>query len=200
IKEVKPDGFTTVPRVLEKVYDAIYAKGKALTGVKKSIFFWALNLGLNYKEPGKNSFLYNFQLKIARKLVFSKWQAALGSNIVALISGGAALQERLARVFWAAGIPVLEGYGLTETSPVISVNCLGPGNLKFGTVGKVLESVTVKIASDGEILCKGPNVTKGYYKNDEATAETIDSEGFFHTGDIGELTEDGFLRITDRKK
>lgn len=200
INEVKPHGFTTVPRVLEKVYDKIVAKGSEQKGLKKNIFFWALNLGLRYKEPGTNGFLYNIQLSIARRLVFSKWQAALGGNIVALISGGAALQERLARVFWAADIPVLEGYGLTETSPVISVNCLGPGNLKFGTVGKVLKSVTVKIASDGEILCKGPNVSKGYYQNEEATAEAFDSEGFLHTGDIGELTEDGFLRITDRKK
>ena len=200
INDVKPNGFTTVPRVLEKVYDKIVAKGTGLTGIKKQIFFWALNLGLRFQEPENNSFFYNIQLGIARKLVFKKWQEALGGNIVAIISGGAALQPRLARVFWAADIPVLEGYGLTETSPVIAVNGLGKGELKFTSVGKPLHSVTVKIASDGEVLCKGPNVTIGYYKNDAATAETIDEEGFLHTGDIGELTPDGFLRITDRKK
>jgi long-chain acyl-CoA synthetase len=200
INEIKPNGFTTVPRVLEKVYDKIVSKGTSLTGLKKQIFFWALNLGLRFQEPENNSPFYNFQLAIARKLVFKKWQEALGGNIVALISGGAALQPRLARVFWAAGIPVLEGYGLTETSPVIAVNGLRENELKFGTVGKPIRSVEVKIADDGEVLCKGPNVTSGYYKNPQATAETIDNEGFLHTGDIGELTPDGFLRITDRKK
>lgn len=200
INEVKPNGFTTVPRVLEKVYDKIVAKGSALTGIKKQIFFWALNLGLRFQEPENNSFFYNLKLGLARKLVFKKWQEALGGNIVAIISGGAALQPRLARVFWAANIPVLEGYGLTETSPVIAVNGLKKGELKFTTVGKPLRSVTVKIASDGEILCKGPNITIGYYRNEVATAEAIDEEGFLHTGDIGELTPDGFLRITDRKK
>jgi long-chain acyl-CoA synthetase len=200
INEIKPNGFTTVPRVLEKVYDKIVSKGTSLTGIKKQIFFWALNLGLRFQEPGNNSAFYNFQLAIARKLVFKKWQEALGGNIVALISGGAALQPRLARIFWAAGIPVLEGYGLTETSPVIAVNGLNKNELKFGTVGKPIKSVEVKIAEDGEVLCKGPNITSGYYKNPEATAETIDKDGFLHTGDIGELTPDGFLRITDRKK
>ncbi|WP_257658142.1 AMP-dependent synthetase/ligase [Parapedobacter lycopersici] len=200
INEVKPDGFTTVPRVLEKVYDRIVAKGKELSGVKRHLFFWALQLGLRYQEPGKNSWWFALQLGIARKLVFSKWQAALGGHIKLLISGGAALQPRLSRVFWAAGIPVLEGYGLTETSPVIAVNSLEKDGVKFGTVGRVLRSVEVKIAGDGEILCRGPNVSIGYYKNDAATAEAIDSEGYFHTGDIGELTPDGFLRITDRKK
>lgn len=200
INDVQPDGFTTVPRVLEKVYDRIVAKGKELSGLKRHLFFWALQLGLTYKEPGKNSWWASLQLGITRKLVFSKWQAALGGHIKLLISGGAALQPRLSRVFWAAGIPVLEGYGLTETSPVIAVNSLEKDGVKFGTVGKVLRSVDVKIAADGEILCRGPNVTIGYYKNDAATAEAIDSEGYFHTGDIGELTPDGFLRITDRKK
>lgn len=200
INEVKPDGFTTVPRVLEKVYERIVAKGKELTGIKKALFFWALELGLEFQEPEKNSSWYNFRLGIARKLIFSKWQDALGGNIKVIISGGAALQPRLARVFWAANIPVLEGYGLTETSPVIAVNSLEPGGLKFGTVGKLLKSVTVRIAEDGEILCKGPNVSKGYYNNPEATAEVWDEKGFLHTGDIGELTSDGFLRITDRKK
>lgn len=200
INDVKPDGFTTVPRVLEKVYDRIVAKGKELRGLKKQIFFWALGLGLTNNEPEKNSAWFNFKLKIARKLVFSKWQSALGGNIKLIVSGGAALQPRLARVFWAAGIPVLEGYGLTETSPVIAVNSLEKGGVKFGTVGQVLKSVDLKIAADGEILCKGPSIFSGYYKNDEATAEAIDRDGYFHTGDIGELDEEGFLRITDRKK
>ncbi|SEK74585.1 AMP-dependent synthetase/ligase [Parapedobacter koreensis] len=200
ISDVKPDGFTTVPRVLEKVYDSIVSKGKALNGLKKQLFFWALQLGLTNKEPGRNSTWFNLKLGIARKLVFSKWQAALGGNIKLIVSGGAALQPRLARVFWAAGMPVLEGYGLTETSPVIAVNSLEKDGVRFGTVGKVLKHVDVKIASDGEILCKGPSIFTGYYKNDEATAEAIDRDGYFHTGDIGELDADGFLRITDRKK
>lgn len=200
INDVKPDGFTTVPRVLEKVYDKIVSKGKELSGFKKHIFFWALNLGLGYKEPGKNGAWFDFKLGIARKLVFGKWQAALGGNIKLIVSGGAALQPRLARVFWAADIPVLEGYGLTETSPVIAVNSLEKDGVKFGTVGKVLKSVDVKIASDGEILCKGPSIFSGYYKNDTATAEAIDNDGYLHTGDIGELDAEGFLRITDRKK
>lgn len=200
INDVKPDGFTTVPRVLEKVYDRIVSKGKELGGIKRHIFFWALNLGLNNKEPDKNSTWFNLRLAVARKLVFAKWQAALGGNIKLIVSGGAALQPRLSRVFWAAGIPVLEGYGLTETSPVIAVNSLEKGGVKFGTVGKVLKHVDVKIASDGEILCKGPSISIGYYKNDAATAEAIDKDGYFHTGDIGELDAEGFLRITDRKK
>ncbi len=198
LTEVKPHCFTTVPRLLEKVYDKIVAKGHALSGVKKSMFFWALDLGHRYEVDGKNGFLYELQLKIARKLIFSKWQAALGGEIIAIVSGGAALQERLARVFWGAGIKVLEGYGLTETSPVIAVNGPYPGQIKFGTVGKVLGNVEVKIAEDGEILTKGPSLMKGYYKRDDATAEAI-TDGWFHTGDIGELKE-GFLVITDRKK
>ncbi|MGX1641930.1 AMP-dependent synthetase/ligase [Sphingobacterium sp. NPDC055431] len=200
INDVKPDLFTTVPRVLEKVYDKVVEKGKNLTGIKKSLFFWALNLGLRYQEPKKNSGFYNFQLGIARKLIFSKWKDALGGNIKLIISGGAALQERLARVFWAAGIKVLEGYGLTETSPVIAVNSWKEEDVKFGTVGRVLNNLDVKIAQDGEILVKGPSVTSGYYHNDEATKEAFTEDGYLHTGDIGELTPDGFLRITDRKK
>ena len=200
INEVKPDLFTTVPRVLEKVYDKVVEKGKNLTGIKKSLFFWALDLGLRYQEPQKNSGMYNFKLGIARKLIFSKWKEALGGNIKLIISGGAALQERLARVFWAAGIKVLEGYGLTETSPVIAVNSWKDEDVKFGTVGRVLNNLDVKIASDGEILVKGPSITKGYYNNDEATKDAFTEDGYFHTGDIGELTPDGFLRITDRKK
>ncbi len=196
--EVKPHCFTTVPRLLEKVYDKIVAKGHALTGVKKNLFFWALALGHRYERDGKNGFFYELQLKIARKLIFSKWQAALGGEIIAIVSGGAALQERLARVFWGADIKVLEGYGLTETSPVIAVNGPYQGQTKFGTVGKVLENVEVKIAADGEILTKGPNLMKGYYKRQDATDDAI-TDGWFHTGDIGEL-RDGFLAITDRKK
>ncbi len=200
INDVKPHVFTTVPRVLEKVYDKVIEKGKALTGLKKSLFFWALELGHQFKEPKLNGSWYNIKLGIARKLIFSKWQQALGGNIKFIISGGAALQERLARVFWAADIKVLEGYGLTETSPVIAVNSWDENDVKFGSVGRVLKNLKVKIAEDGEILAKGPSITKGYYKNDEATKETIDEDGYFHTGDIGELTKDGFLKITDRKK
>lgn len=200
INEVKPNGFTTVPRVLEKVYDKIVEKGKALTGIKRTLFFWALELGHQYKEPEEHHAFFKLKLFIARKLIFKKWQEALGGNIVAIISGGAALQERLARIFWAAGIPVLEGYGLTETSPVIAVNNLEPKGVRFGTVGKLLKGVDVKIAEDGEILCKGPNVTKGYFKNENETKEAFNEEGYFKTGDIGELSNDGFLRITDRKK
>lgn len=200
INEVKPQVFTTVPRVLEKVYDKVVEKGKNLTGIKKALFFWSLDLGHVYQEPPKNSFFYNLKLGIARKLVFSKWQEALGGNIELIISGGAALQERLARVFWAAGIKVLEGYGLTETSPVIAVNSHVETDVKFGTVGRILKNLDVKIAEDGEILVKGPSIMTHYYKNEEATKEAIDAEGYFKTGDIGEITPDNFLKITDRKK
>lgn len=200
INDVKPQIFTTVPRVLEKVYDKVVERGKTLTGIKKSIFFWALEVGHQFQEPPRNGTFYKLKLAIARKLVFSKWQEALGGNIELIISGGAALQERLARVFWAAGIKVLEGYGLTETSPVIAVNSHIETDVKFGTVGRVLSNLNVKIAEDGEILVKGPSISPGYYKNPEATKEAIDEQGFFHTGDIGEITPDGFLKITDRKK
>ncbi len=198
LQEVKPHCFTTVPRLLEKVYDRIVAKGNEQKGLKKKIFFWALKLALRYEVEGKNGVFYETKLKIARKLVFSKWKEALGGEIKVIVSGGAALQERLARVFWGAGIKVLEGYGLTETSPVIAVNGPYKGQTSFGTVGKVLDNVEVKIAEDGEILCKGPSVMKGYYKRDDATNEAI-IDGWFHTGDIGEL-KNGFLKITDRKK
>ncbi len=200
LKEVKPEIFGCVPRLFEKVYDRIVAKGTDLTGIKKMLFFWALDLGLKYETNNANGIWYGIKLKIARKLIFSKWQEALGGNVKAAISGGAALQQRLARVFWAAEIPILEGYGLTETSPVVAVNTLDPGGLKFGTVGKLLNNVSVKIAEDGEILCKGPNLMLGYYKRPDLTAEVIDNEGWFHTGDIG-IFEDGvYLKITDRKK
>lgn len=199
LKEVHPHVMSVVPRLLEKVYDKIYAKGADLTGVKKKLFFWALDLGMNYKPYQENGFLYEFKLKIARKLIFSKWQEALGGELELLVCGSAALQTRLSKVFCAAGIPVMEGYGLTETSPVISVNDMRNKGFRIGSVGKILEGVEVKIAKDGEILCKGPNVMIGYYKDEEQTNEVI-KKGFFHTGDIGEIDNDGFLKITDRKK
>lgn len=200
LKEVKPNVITAVPRLLEKVYDKIIAKGTTLEGVKKKLFFWAVELGLEYEPYGANGWWYETRLKMARKLIFSKWKEGLGGNIELIVSGSAALQPRLARVFAAAGIPVMEGYGLTETSPVISVNDEREHGFKIGTVGRVLNNVKVKIAEDGEILAKGPNIMKGYYKEKEKTDEVLDAEGFFHTGDIGEIDKEGFLKITDRKK
>ena len=199
IKEVKPTVMSAVPRLIEKVYDKIHAKGLELKGIKRLLFFWANNLGLRYKPYGANGFWYEFQLKIARKIIFSKWKEGLGGNLDLLVSGSAALQPRLARVFAAAQIPVMEGYGLTETSPVIAVNDMRNGGFKVGTVGKLIDNVEVKIAEDGEILCKGPNIMLGYYKNEELTKEAL-SDGYFHTGDIGEIDSEGFLKITDRKK
>ncbi|SFR31240.1 long-chain acyl-CoA synthetase [Robiginitalea myxolifaciens] len=199
LKEVKPDVMTVVPRLLEKVYDKIVARGADLTGVKKKLFFWAVELGLKFEPYGANGWWYETKLKIARKLIFSKWQEALGGNLQTMVSGSAALQPRLARVFAAAGIPVMEGYGLTETSPVISVNDQRNRGWKIGSVGRIITGVEVKIASDGEILCKGPNVMLGYYKDPEKTNEVLEN-GYFHTGDIGEIDSEGFLRITDRKK
>lgn len=207
LKEVKPDCFSTVPRLLEKVYDKIVATGHSLTGIKKSLFFWALNLGLKYELGGKNGAWYNLQLAIANKLIFSKWREALGGNVRLIVSGAAALQPRLARVFTAAKIIVLEGYGLTETSPVIAVNRLDEANRAFGTVGTLFRNVEVKIDTngeyaegEGEICVKGPNVMMGYYNKPELTAEVIDSEGWFHTGDVGKFVDGKFLKITDRKK
>ncbi len=203
LKEVKPDFFSTVPRLLEKVYDKIVAKGLELEGFKKKLFFWALDLGLKYKLNRENGPWYHFKLAIADKLIFSKWREALGGNVKFIISGAAALQPRLATVFTAAKIPVLEGYGLTETSPVIAVNRVEEENRMFGTVGPVIENVEVKIADDGEILCKGPNVMMGYYKRPDLTAEVITEENgerWFHTGDIGTFVNNKFLKITDRKK
>ncbi len=200
LKEVKPHVITAVPRLLEKVYEKIIAKGTALEGVKKNLFFWAVELGHEYEPYGANGWWYEFKLKIARKLIFSKWKEGLGNNIELIVSGSAALQPRLARVFAAAGIPVMEGYGLTETSPVVAVNDERNHGFKIGTVGKVLQNVEVKIAEDGEILTKGPNLMKGYFKEKDKTHEVIDSDGFFHTGDIGEIDSEGFLKITDRKK
>jgi len=190
---------TAVPRLYEKIYDAIVEKGSSLTGIKKGLFFWALNLGLRYQPYKMNGWWYESQLKLARKLIFSKWKEALGGNMNTLVSGSAPLQTRLIRVFSAAGMPILEGYGLTETSPVISVNCPFNKGILIGTVGRTLENVEVKIAKDGEILVKGPNVMLGYYKDPEKTASVMTGD-YFHTGDIGELSKDNFLKITDRKK
>lgn len=200
MREINPQGFAAVPRVIEKLYDKIILKGKELTGIKRVLFFWAVNIGLKYELDGANGAFYEFQRKLANKIIFSKWREALGGNVKVVVSGGAALQPRLARIFNAANIPVLEGYGLTETSPVIAVNQLHYPHLKFGTVGPVLDNVEVKIAEDGEILMKGPSLMMGYYKDDEKTKEVIDKDGWFHTGDIGELHEHNILKITDRKK
>lgn len=199
IAEVKPTVFSVVPRLLEKVYDKIYAKGAALNGIKKKLFFWAVELGLKYEPYGKNGLWYELQLAIARKIIFSKWKAGLGGNLKVMVSGSAALQTRLTRVFAAANLPVMEGYGLTETSPVISVNDQRNFGFRVGSVGKPIKNIDVKIASDGEILCKGSNVMVGYYKDENLTNEVI-KDGYFHTGDIGEIDADGFLKITDRKK
>ena len=199
LNEIHPHVMSAVPRLLEKVYDKIYAKGANLKGIKKMLFFWAVNLGLRYQPYGQNGRWYEFQLKIARKLIFSKWKEALGGELKAVASGSAALQSRLARVFNAAEIPVMEGYGLTETSPVVSVNDMRDYHFRIGTVGKVIKDTEVKIAADGEILVKGPQVMMGYYNEPELTASVL-KDGYFHTGDIGELDKDGFLKITDRKK
>jgi long-chain acyl-CoA synthetase len=198
-KEVKPNVMTAVPRLLEKVYDKIIAKGTDLTGIKKRLFFWAVELGLKYEPYGQNGWWYEKKLGLARKLIFSKWKEALGGNLSVMASGSAALQPRLARVFNAAQFGVMEGYGLTETSPVVSVNDMRNGGFRIGTVGKLLEHTEVKIAPDGEICVKGPQVMLGYYKDAEKTAEVM-IDGYFHTGDIGEIDVDGFLKITDRKK
>ncbi|WMN07954.1 long-chain fatty acid--CoA ligase [Marivirga arenosa] len=200
LKEVQPDMFTTVPRLLEKIYDKIVAKGMELSGVKKSLFFWALNLGHKFDRNKNQGGWYNFQLKLANKLIFSKWREAVGGNIKIIASGGAALQPRLATIFWSAQIPVLEAYGLTETSPGISFNRYNKEDMLIGTVGPALPGVEIKIAEDGEVLAKGPNIMKGYYNQPEKTAEVIDKDGWFHTGDIGEMVNGKFLKITDRKK
>ena len=199
LKEVQPEVMTAVPRLLEKVYDKIIAKGADLTGIKKKLFFWAVETGLEYEPYGQNGWWYEKKLGIARKLIFSKWQEALGGNLKVIASGSAALQPRLARVFNAANIGVMEGYGLTETSPVISVNDMRDHGFKIGTVGKPIPQTEVKIAEDGEILIKGPQVMIGYYKDQEKTDEVLEN-GYFHTGDIGEIDSEGFLKITDRKK
>ncbi len=199
IREVQPEVFTAVPRLLEKIYDKIVAKGEDLTGIKRKLFFWALDLGLRYEVHGTGAW-YDLQLKLARKLIFSKWKEALGGNVRVIASGSAALQPRLARVFNAAGIPLMEGYGLTESSPVISVNDFREDGLRFGSVGRPLHNVEVMIADDGEILARGPNIMQGYFKEEEMTREVIDAQGWLHTGDIGKIDHEGFLYITDRKK
>ena len=198
-QEVKPQVMTAVPRLYEKIYDKIIAKGTDLTGIKKQLFFWAVNLGLKYKPYGANGWWYEKQLGLAKKLIFSKWQAALGGELKLMVSGSAALQQRLTRVFTAAGMPIMEGYGLTETSPVVTVSSMEDGGFKVGTVGKIIDDTTLKIAETGEILVKGPNVMMGYYKDPEKTAEVI-KDGYFHTGDKGELDANGFLTITGRTK
>ena len=199
LREVKPEVMTAVPRLLEKVYDKIYAKGEELSGVKQNLFYWAVNIGLKYEPYRQNGAWYEFKLKVAKKLILSKWKEALGGNLELICSGSAPLQPRLQRVFTAAGMTLVEGYGLTETSPVISVCDMRSNNFKIGTVGKIIDSVQIKIADDGEILCKGPNVMMGYYKEEKLTDDVMTGD-FFHTGDIGEIDEDGFLKITDRKK
>lgn len=199
LKEVHPNIFVTVPRLLEKVYEKILTTGTQLKGIKKALFFWALKLALNYDQFHKNGAWYDLQLSIANALVFKKWREALGGNVVGIVSGGSALQPRLARVFHAAKIPILEGYGLTETSPVVAVNQLKEEDMRIGSVGPILKNVQVKIAEDGEILVKGPNVMLGYYNRPDLTAEVME-DGWFHTGDIGTIDEGRFLRITDRKK
>ncbi len=199
VKEVKPNFMSVVPRLLEKIYDSIIGKGAELTGIKRRLFFWAVEVGLKYEPYGRNGWWYEKQLALANKLIFSKWREALGGNLTTMVSGSAALQPRLTRIFAAAGMQVMEGYGLTETSPVVSVNMYANGLFKVGTVGKAIDNVEIKIAEDGEILIKGPNVMQGYYKDPEKTAEVMTGD-YFHTGDKGELDKDGFLRITGRKK
>jgi len=200
MQEIKPDGFDAVPRVLEKFYDVIISKGKKLTGIKKALFFWAVNLGLKYKPFGENGWFYEQKLAVADKLIFSKWRSALGGNVRLVGCGGASLQPRLERVFWAAGIKIINMYGLTETSPIITINRTYKGGVMLGSVGIAIEGVEVMIAGDGEILCKGPNVMIGYYNDPELTRIAFDSDGWFHTGDIGYLEDNKFLMVTDRKK
>jgi long-chain acyl-CoA synthetase len=199
LKEVQPHLFTTVPRLLEKVYDRIMQKGSELTGIKKKLFFWAHKLATKFEINQHQGFWYNMQLALANKLIFSKWREGLGNNVKCIITGGAACQVRLIRIFTAAKIIIMEGYGLTETSPVISVNRYTEEGRKFGSVGPLIESVEVKIAEDGEILCKGPNIMMGYYKQPDLTSEAMQG-GWYHTGDIGMMVDNKFLKITDRKK
>lgn len=198
-KEINPNLMSVVPRLLEKVFDKIMLKGEELTGIKKALFFWAVGLGERWEPYGANGAWYEFQLKIANKLIFSKWRDALGGQLGTMVSGSAALQPRLARVFGAAGMRIMEGYGLTETSPVVSVGFYGDNMYKVGTVGKPIPNVDVKIADDGELLIKGPNVMMGYYKDQEKT-DSVMTGNYFHTGDKGEIDADGFLKITGRKK
>ena len=196
--EVQPDIFTTVPRLLEKVYDKIIAKGRKLTGVKRKIFFWANDIALDFDFNKSKS--YYRKLKLARKLVLNQWYKALGGNLDVIVTGGAAIQPMISKVFWAMGVRVVEGYGTTESSPVIAVSDFFKGGLEFGTAGHVLPGTQVRIAEDGEILTRGKHVMKGYYKAPDLTAEAIDKDGWLHTGDLGKLTPEGRLKITGRKK
>ncbi len=201
LKEIKPQIFVSVPRLIERVYEKITATGEKLTGFKRKIFDWSMRIANTYELNNKNSLWYKIQHKIADKLVFSKWREAVGGNLVCIASGGAALNPKLERIFLCANIVCLQGYGLTETCVVVSVNRYGEDNIRIGTCGPVISGVDVKIAEeDGEILVKGPNLMLGYFKNPEATAEVMDSEGWFHTGDVGTFIEGRFLKITDRKK
>jgi long-chain acyl-CoA synthetase len=200
LKEIRPDMFNTVPRLLERIYDGIINKGNELSGIKKAIFFWAVRLGDNFDYGKKFSWFFRQKRKLADKLIYSKWKAVMGGNVKIIVSGGAALQPRIGRVLGVAGINALEGYGLTETSPVIAVSNLTTMEIRVGTVGPVLPGVDMQIADDGEIICKGPNVMMGYYKQPELTKNAIDEKGYFHTGDIGVLVEGKYLKITDRKK
>ena len=199
LKEIKPFYMTAVPRLIEKIFDKIESKAEEFIGIKKSLYKWSISIADRFNIEKQNRVFYNFKLKIARFLVFSKWKSALGGKIELICSGSAPLQPRLAKIFTAAGIQIMEGYGLTESSPVISISEAKKGGTKFGYVGKIIEGIEVKIAKDGEILCKGPNVMKGYFKNSKLTSKTI-KNGFLHTGDIGEIDKEGFLKITDRKK
>jgi long-chain acyl-CoA synthetase len=200
LAEARPDIFCAVPRILEKLFDAIMAKGRSLKGIKRALFYRAIAIGQQYEPDQEFSLLYKFKLAVYRKLVFKKWHEALGGNLVSIVSGGASLNPRIARIFWAAGFELMEGYGLTETSPVIAVSNFLKGGARTGTVGPVLPGVELKFAPDDEILVRGPNVMMGYYNRPERTAEVIDSEGWFHTGDIGHMVDNKFLQITDRKK
>jgi len=200
LKEVKPDMFNTVPRLLERIYDGLINKGKELKGVKKSIFFWAVKLGDKFDYDKKFSWWYQQKRKLADKLIYTKWRAAMGGNIKIIVSGGAALQPRIGKVLGVANIMTLEGYGLTETSPVIAVSNPAKNEIKIGTVGPILPGVELKLADDGEITCKGPNVMMGYYKDPDRTKRAIDEDGYFHTGDVGILVDNKYLKITDRKK
>jgi long-chain acyl-CoA synthetase len=200
LKEIRATGFDAVPRILEKIFDSVMAKGRALTGIKKRLFFWAVSLGMKYQPFGKNGWFYDRKLKVADQLIFSKWREALGGEARLVGCGGATLQTRLERLFWAAGLKIINMYGLTETSPVITINRQEPPDCKLGTVGKAIDGVEIEIAGDGEICCRGHNVMLGYYKSPDLTREVIDAEGWFHTGDVGHMDDEGFLMITDRKK
>jgi len=199
LKEIHPDGFSTVPRLLEKVFEKIMITGESLTGIKQKLFFWAVGLGEKYDNLIPGSWWYRFQLKLANKIIFVKWREALGGNVKFIVTGGAACQVKLLRIFNAAQIPVYEGYGPTENSPIISINSKNPGGTKYGTVGGVIDGVQYKLEPDGEICVAGPSVMLGYYKRPDLTAETI-IDGWLHTGDIGEIIDGKFLKITDRKK